>query len=584
MSSPNRLEGGLLAPPSNPRTPVRNPQNVIRNSIMIEPTPESQRFYNQNRREMDRQRLEQHVEDSNLEPPAAELMSRSTTSDSHPSPSTVCSHSCSSVPPSSPDPTTEPARSKPHRGRRKGPLELETRTKTAFKRKFKLTCAFHRAKRTSCNCHDFSKLEEGYRKYLATEEQKAKATRSHSVKSISKGDIETFSTGGGVAPLMTAQYSSFSTDLTGLSTDRELTTHVNENLLPALNLDLDSAKSVSEFMSAPREEPFFIAPAAAAAVPASMMMSTFELVTIGSMTLYNDKRWQCEYKYKTEETKSGHSADSCPWTGPFEKLEDHFRTEHHPFQPAAAPEWSMCEGCGRLSPGWDQSCCHSARSTKLFYGEVPRQANPNRPVFTFSEASGSRSSWVGPTWNMATPGSSNTEQSTFPHSSTNSRSGFYDHSVSGKESSESGDGEGSDDNDANEPMRAGTGNRSRLPSGAANSIDHCHTGTWFREAGIKMGANSSLGGLHAVLTPCLEPYRVLTLSLLAPLVAFYLQLVQFPFGLQRILMVCMSYAISLASHLAIVAIVAFLLIWVAVESLKIRRSERDVSRALATII
>ncbi|KAJ3562846.1 hypothetical protein NPX13_g8408 [Xylaria arbuscula] len=531
MSSPNRLDGGLLAPPSNPRTPVRNPQNVIRKSIMIEPTPESQQFYNQNRREMDRQRLEQHVEDSNLEPPAAELMSRSTTSDSHPSPSTVCSHSCSSVPPSSPDPTTEPARSKPHRGRRKGPLELETRTKTAFKRKFKLTCAFHRAKRTSCNCHDFSKLEEGYRKYLATEEQKAKATRSHSVKSISKGDIETFSTGGGVAPLMTAQYSSFSTDLTGLSTDRELTTHVNENLLPALNLDLDSAKS-----------------------------------------------------YKTEETKSGHSADSCPWTGPFEKLEDHFRTEHHPFQPAAPPEWSMCEGCGRLSPGWDEPCCQSARSTKLFYGEVPRQANPNRPVFTFSEASGSRSSWVGPTWNMATPGSSNTEQSTFPHSSTNSRSGFYDHSVSGKESSESGDGEGSDDNDENEPMRAGTGNRSRLPSGAANSIDHCHTGTWFREAGIKMGTNSSLGGLHAVLTPCLEPYRRLTLSLLAPLVAFYLQSVQFPFGLQRILMMCMPYAISLASHLAIVAIVAFLLIWVAVESLKIRRSERDVSRALATII
>lgn len=149
MSSPNQIDGVLLAPPSNPRTPGRSAQNLIRPPIVIEPTEESQQFYNQTRREMDRQRLEQHVEDNNLEPPAAEPMSRSTTSDSYPSPSTVCSQSCNSIPASSPDPIAEAVRSKPHRGRRKGPLDLETRTKIAYKRKFKLTCDYHRAKRTS---------------------------------------------------------------------------------------------------------------------------------------------------------------------------------------------------------------------------------------------------------------------------------------------------------------------------------------------------------------------------------------------------------------------------------------------------
>ncbi|KAI0505729.1 hypothetical protein F5B22DRAFT_494797 [Xylaria bambusicola] len=142
------------------KTPTRNSQNLTPSTIVIEPTEESQRFYNQNRREMDRQRLEPHIEDIlPLEPKIASAI----------------------------------------RGRRRGPIELETRTKTAFKRKFKLTCAFHRAKRVSCNCHDFSKLEEGYRKYCADEEQKARAaSRGESVRPFGEGNKETYRTGDGV--------------------------------------------------------------------------------------------------------------------------------------------------------------------------------------------------------------------------------------------------------------------------------------------------------------------------------------------------------------------------------------------------
>ncbi|RWA14161.1 hypothetical protein EKO27_g941 [Xylaria grammica] len=336
MSSPNRTDRGHLAPPpSNPRTSVRNVQNATQTTIMIEPTPEYQQFYNQNRREMDKQRLELHVTESNLEPPQAEPMSRSTTSDSHPSPSTVCSYAGDSITPLSPDLTTETVKSRPSRGRRRGPLDMETRTKTAFKRKFKLTCAFHRAKRTTCNCHDFSKLEEGYRNYLAAEGQRGRASRSQSVRSL--GDIGTFGTGGagdaGGTVLTTPHYQSLD-----LPIGREFPLHVNESLLPVLELDIDSAVSVNAIVSAPREEPFFLAPAA----PIPIQDATFPMIAIGSLTTFRN-RWQCEYGCSTEGTGSRDSTDSCSWTGPLEQLEAHFRTEHHPFEPAAEPHWSVCE-------------------------------------------------------------------------------------------------------------------------------------------------------------------------------------------------------------------------------------------------
>lgn len=136
-----KLPGGLLAPSSYPKTFVRNGQNLTRHSILIEPTAERQRFYNMNRREMERHRLELNLEEGGV--------SWSTKSDSHPSRSTVCSQSGNSITPSSPDPAAEAVRSKSHGVKRKRPLDEELRTKTAFKRKFKLICRFHRAKRVS---------------------------------------------------------------------------------------------------------------------------------------------------------------------------------------------------------------------------------------------------------------------------------------------------------------------------------------------------------------------------------------------------------------------------------------------------
>lgn len=385
------------------------------------------------------------------------------------------------------------------------------------------------------------------------------------MRSFREGDIETFSTGGGVPPLTTPQYPSLP-DLSDLHTDRELPSRVHENLLPALRLDIDSAESVSEFMSAPREEPNFFAPGIS--MPASGQ-GPFEPVTIGCTTLYH-KRWQCEYKYKTEETEPGRFADSCSWTGPFEQLEAHFRTEHHPFQPAEAPEWSMCEECKQLTLGWEEPGCHLGRSTKFFYGAVLRQVNPNPPFFTLSEASGSRSSWLNPSWNMPTPGSSNTEQSNLPHSSANSRSGFYAHSASGNESSEAGDTEGSDDNINHEPMRGGMQHRSRDQSDAVDSIGHCRLRSWLRVPAVKIGAKSALYRSHPGLIPFLKPYRRMAFSPLAPLAASHLQSIHAPTELGKVLIACRWYVVFLMSYLAVATVVASLIVWVAVESLKVR--------------
>ncbi|TRX89725.1 hypothetical protein FHL15_009315 [Xylaria flabelliformis] len=87
----------------------------IRRTITIEPTPEYQQFYNTIRREIDRQRLEYHY----------------VAKDDLASDSFTCS---------SPNSITKATRSKPRpRSRRKGPLDMDTRIKTTFKRKFKLS-------------------------------------------------------------------------------------------------------------------------------------------------------------------------------------------------------------------------------------------------------------------------------------------------------------------------------------------------------------------------------------------------------------------------------------------------------------
>ncbi|KAI1109095.1 hypothetical protein F5Y14DRAFT_433743 [Nemania sp. NC0429] len=138
------------------RRPSRMVPSLTHHTITIEPTPELQLFYNTSRREMDRQRAKLHFEEE-------DDISWGTKSEGHPSWSPVSSQSGNNRISPYPEPAAEVIRSRLRGGTMKYQLDMEARMKAAFKIKFKLTCPLHRAKRSSCNCHDFSKLEEGYR-------------------------------------------------------------------------------------------------------------------------------------------------------------------------------------------------------------------------------------------------------------------------------------------------------------------------------------------------------------------------------------------------------------------------------------
>ncbi|KAI1108832.1 hypothetical protein F5Y14DRAFT_445130 [Nemania sp. NC0429] len=560
MSSPNRIDGGLLAPLSVPKAPARTPQSANQPTIMIEPTPESQQFYNQNRREMDRQRFELHVtEESNLELPQAEPMSRSTTSDSLPSPATVYSQFGDGNSVLSPDPTTETVRSRPHRGRRKGPLDLETRTKTAFKRKFKLTCAFHRAKRTSCNCHDFSKLEEGYRRYLATEAEKAKASQGPLVRAF--GEIGTFGIGGASdgAPTTLPRYQNV--DLPELSPGPDPLPQMHSNLLPVLRFDIDSAASVNAIVSVPREEPFFLAP---------LPLINDSPVPIGCSMLRFRNRWECRYQRATEETRSlaSNTTDSCSWTGPFDQLSTHFSNEHHPFQPADIAYCSICLQCSAMSPEWveERACpepdkCHPDSWQRWFFGTPPR-LNPNRRRLTVSGASGSQYSWIDPSWNTTTPGSSNTEPSNRPYASYTDKSAFHEHSANGNERHEAGDSER-----RNTACYTYEGLQGRYPyqSNPSDPFRYGCIGNWLPSPRCKMRPGSVICNNHLSLACPSRSYLRLVLPLLALLVVFCAQAERdlINMGVTLLALLAGSYCL---------AIVGLLVAWAVVCSLRIRIS------------
>ncbi|KAJ8129358.1 hypothetical protein O1611_g4273 [Lasiodiplodia mahajangana] len=456
MASSNWTDKGHLAPPSKRNTP-----SAAQPTIVIEPLPEYQRFYNQTRQELDRQRLQLHVtEENSLEPPQAQPMSRSTTgSDSLPSPSTVYSHAGDSNAPLSPDPLNEVTRSKPHRGKRRGPLDPETRIKTAFKRKFKLPCDFHRAKRTSCNCYDFSRLEEGYLQTLRPRERDTRASEGHSANSF--GELGTFGTGGAGDAALAAHLSYPSFDLPGSSTGHE--TDPPAALLPILNFNIHSQASVDEIRSASRRDMVFLPPAAFMPIPTQA--ATDDIVPIGCSTQYRT-RWECKFQCPPGDTRSLPSADSCTWTGPFEQLCAHFHNEHHPFQQAVVAKWSQCLQCSASAIDWtdtrtcqDPTQCRPESWRKWFFGAPQRQEGLNPGGLTVSEPSGSRSSWFDPPWNMTTPGSNNTEQTNFRYNASTDRTSFYEHSSCGNENNEADCSEDEDDPYHHECAALGAGFR-----------------------------------------------------------------------------------------------------------------------------
>ncbi|KAI0487390.1 hypothetical protein F4859DRAFT_254200 [Xylaria cf. heliscus] len=507
MSMSNWIDEGHLAPPPVPRTPVRNSQNGSQTTIMIEPTVEYQQFYNQTRRDMDRQRLEYHVtEENSLEPPKAQSMSRSTTSDSLPSPSTVCSHADDGGTPFPPNHATEAVRSRPPRGKRTGPLDMETRTKTAFKRKFKLTCQFHRTKKISCNCHDFSKLEAAYIRSRADERRKNGASGGRPVRPF--GDLGTFGAGG-AAPATIPRYQNFdlSSDLpTGLIPQ------VHANLRSVLDFDIQSEASVNAIVTAPREAPFYI--------PVSIPVE----FAIGSSMPYRN-RWECRYQHTMEETGSLASMGPCSWTGPLEQLADHFTTQHHPFVYPEQPCRSICSRCEAETPGWvdDRACrepdkCASDDWQKWLYGIPAPQSRTLPSRLTVSEASGSRTSWFSPPWNLATPSSSNTEHSNLPYSSYTGNSSFQERLSSAYENSEAG--EGDENNEAChvcEELR----NRCICCFNATNTTRHCCIGNRLPLSRWKRGGRCTLYDPCLSIPSRLQPSLRLLVSLLAPLIFFH---------------------------------------------------------------
>ncbi|KAI1433682.1 hypothetical protein GGR50DRAFT_667132 [Xylaria sp. CBS 124048] len=323
-------------------------QNAVQRVIAIEPTPEYQQFYNKKRQEMDKRRLQTHTakEDTLGSLPQVELMSSSAASDAPLTPSIKYSHPGDGHTAPYYDAMTEAARAKPHRGRRKGPLDIDTRIKTAFKRKFKLTCDFHREKRTSCNCHDFSKLEEGYNS-LATEEHMNRTAQDlsasqHDRSSRSPGDLGTFGTGGAAQTTPWGYQGPESAELT--IGDDELSADVQENLRLVVNFDLNSASSLNEFMSVPFEQSF-------SSVMPTMRNSTRHLLHIGSRWSEFHDRWQCEYRCTEGDTGSLDQPSSCAWTGPLKELCSHYHNQHRTLQSTAPTFWSLCLQCNTETGG-----------------------------------------------------------------------------------------------------------------------------------------------------------------------------------------------------------------------------------------
>ncbi|KAI0395184.1 hypothetical protein F5Y17DRAFT_219599 [Xylariaceae sp. FL0594] len=345
MADTSQVGADHLAPP-NP-SPSRHASRVGADDVVIiEPTEEQQLFYNTRRRELERQRLGLHpAEENQLELPRSQPMSRSTTGESISTPGTTHSHAGDADLGLSPEPTAKAARPKPPRGKRHGPLAPEVRIKTAFKRRFKLICASHRKSKSSCSCHGFSKLEENYRKFLATEEQdnNSQIQFESGVGTATPAGRDTF--GIGVAPHGIPSESEILVDHT---IEFQLPAHMQERLTSILDFNIDSEASVNEVVSANRQQTSFLT------LP--------EFVPVGSSTPFQN-RWQCEFECASDDSGPSSSVTTCPWTGPLYQLCAHFTSDHH----AITDELycSSCDYCATMRMGWvdtpackQESGCH----------------------------------------------------------------------------------------------------------------------------------------------------------------------------------------------------------------------------------
>lgn len=416
-----------------------------------------------------------------------------------------------------------------------------------------------------CNCFDFSKLEAGYLKSQADEQQKTKASRGRSPRSL--GDLGTFGAGG-AAPVTIPHYPNF--DLSDLPTGHELPPQpLHANLRPVIDFDIQSKASVDAIVTAPHEAPFYL-----------HVHKPAEFAIGSSMPFRN--RWGCRYQHTTEETGSLASAGPCTWTGPYEKLEEHFRAEHHDFDYAKPPLRSSCSRCNATIYDWagERACkepdkCPPDNWQKWLWGTRESQARVFRSGLALSEASGSVSSWFNPVWNMTTPGSSNTERSNLPYRSYTGNSGFHDRLASGYQNNEAGGGgENNETYHVCEEMQ----NRCACRFDATDTIRHYCIRSRLPLSGWKSEHSSALCDPRRSLPVRLKSGRHLVLSLLAPVIVFHLLGNYFFIYLMGALLAFSTSTCCLKWHIAL-TMLGSLVAWATIGSLA-TTSYRDVSNTL----
>ncbi|KAI1648850.1 uncharacterized protein F4817DRAFT_314486 [Daldinia loculata] len=320
MTSPNQTSRGYES------------RHVSR--IIVEPTPENQRIYNDIRQTLERLRLQTHVvSQQNLLPPQAAPSIGSTIHSPTDEPGT----------PSTQDVTTQDAdRSRRQRGRRRGPLNSRTRLNTALKRKLKLACPHHRAKKTTCDCHDFCLLEEGYQNTLLS--QSPSHGRLHGrTEFMSLTPIErTWNTfGAGGAAMASSEQDSILNDIDLQSSvgDHEAVRSDVQQIVSGF--DADSVHLDSTMLQAPGQT---YHPGNDMGTQSPDGHIQLEFLEIGSQMEMYPNRWRCEYRGSID-TASETSSETCHWTGPFRELSNHFRTKHHPFHDVNPRFWLVCTRC-----------------------------------------------------------------------------------------------------------------------------------------------------------------------------------------------------------------------------------------------
>ncbi|KAI0886066.1 uncharacterized protein GGS22DRAFT_159768 [Annulohypoxylon maeteangense] len=344
MASPARDR----MPPLTLLAPVQHvsrsyePRNGPR--IIVEPTQENQRIYNDIRQTHERMRLQTHVASQQNPVPPPSTLSVSTVHSPIDDPETT---STQDVPAQDTDRPRRP------RGKRRGPLKNDTRLHTALKRKLKLACPHHRAKKITCDCHDFSKLEEGYPSFTLPPSPNRGRSHDHNVnlpltpveQTLNR---ETFGAGG--AAMTPSDQDGITNDIdlqspfgdhegvirsdvrqivTGFNT---ASVYLDSTMLQAPGLPYHPGNDIGS--QSPREH------------------SQEDLLEIGSQMPAYPNRWQCEYK-GSPDTASETSSEFCPWSGPFRDLSWHFKTAHHPFYDASPRFWIVCTRCHAKSRATD---------------------------------------------------------------------------------------------------------------------------------------------------------------------------------------------------------------------------------------